>query len=163
VRQAVELLEEMDRQIIWMRHQDGLSHWEIAAVLEITENNAWSSTSVEDLAQSIFLFDNRNMESIMQDECQTSEFESFVQNYFQSRQSTGIRWCSNTPADTYRKNNSPPSRPGNLNVLVTNHSPSGCCWSLDNINRRSRAGRVLSKTATLFAVWFFTNSFNPTT
>jgi RNA polymerase sigma-70 factor, ECF subfamily len=40
IRRAVDLLAETDRQIIWMRHQDGLSHREIAAVLEVTENAA---------------------------------------------------------------------------------------------------------------------------
>lgn len=40
VQRAVELLSDADRQILWMRHQDGLSHREIAAVLEITENAA---------------------------------------------------------------------------------------------------------------------------
>jgi RNA polymerase sigma factor (sigma-70 family) len=38
VREAVELLKEKDRQILWMRHQDQLSHQEIAAVLDLTEN-----------------------------------------------------------------------------------------------------------------------------
>jgi RNA polymerase sigma-70 factor (ECF subfamily) len=40
VRQVVELLKEKDRQVLWMRHQDGLSHQEVALVLGITENAA---------------------------------------------------------------------------------------------------------------------------
>jgi RNA polymerase sigma-70 factor (ECF subfamily) len=40
VRQVVELLKEKDRQVLWMRHQDGLSHQEIALVLAISENAA---------------------------------------------------------------------------------------------------------------------------
>jgi RNA polymerase sigma-70 factor (ECF subfamily) len=37
VRQVVELLKEKDRQILWMRYQDGLSHQEVALVLGITD------------------------------------------------------------------------------------------------------------------------------
>jgi RNA polymerase sigma-70 factor (ECF subfamily) len=40
VRQVVELLKEKDRQVLWMRHQDGLSHHEVALVLGVTENAA---------------------------------------------------------------------------------------------------------------------------
>jgi RNA polymerase sigma-70 factor (ECF subfamily) len=40
VRQVVELLKEKDRQILWMRHQDGLAHQEVALVLGISENAA---------------------------------------------------------------------------------------------------------------------------
>jgi len=40
VRQTVELLKEKDRQLLWMRHQDGLSYAEIASVLDVTDNAA---------------------------------------------------------------------------------------------------------------------------
>jgi RNA polymerase sigma-70 factor (ECF subfamily) len=40
VQQVLALLKESDREILWMRHNDGLSHQEIAAVLDIKENAA---------------------------------------------------------------------------------------------------------------------------
>jgi RNA polymerase sigma-70 factor (ECF subfamily) len=40
VRQAVEMLKPADREILWMRHNDGLSFAEAAQVLDITENAA---------------------------------------------------------------------------------------------------------------------------
>jgi RNA polymerase sigma-70 factor (ECF subfamily) len=40
VRQVVELLKEKDRQLLSMRHQDGLAHQEIAQVLGVSENAA---------------------------------------------------------------------------------------------------------------------------
>lgn len=40
VRQAVNMLKTVDREILWMRHLDGLSFKEIAEVAEITENTA---------------------------------------------------------------------------------------------------------------------------
>jgi RNA polymerase sigma-70 factor (ECF subfamily) len=40
VRQVMALLRDGDREILWMRHADDLSHREIAAVLGIEENAA---------------------------------------------------------------------------------------------------------------------------
>jgi RNA polymerase sigma-70 factor, ECF subfamily len=40
VCQVVELLREKDRQVLWMRHQDGLSHIEVGQVLGISDNAA---------------------------------------------------------------------------------------------------------------------------
>ena len=40
VRRVVELLKEKDRQVLWMRHHDGLSHQEVALVLGVSENAA---------------------------------------------------------------------------------------------------------------------------
>jgi RNA polymerase sigma-70 factor, ECF subfamily len=40
VRQVMGLLKEKDREILWMRHADELSHKEIAALLNITEDTA---------------------------------------------------------------------------------------------------------------------------
>lgn len=40
VRQVIALLKEKDRQILWMRHADQLTHQEVADVLDITVNAA---------------------------------------------------------------------------------------------------------------------------
>jgi len=40
MQSAVERLREKDRQVLWMRHRDGLTFREIGEVLEITETNA---------------------------------------------------------------------------------------------------------------------------
>jgi RNA polymerase sigma-70 factor, ECF subfamily len=40
VRQVVEMLREKDREILWMRHADGLSYEEIAAVLGVEKGAA---------------------------------------------------------------------------------------------------------------------------
>jgi RNA polymerase sigma-70 factor (ECF subfamily) len=40
VRQTVDTLKETDRQVLWMRHADQLSHEEIGMVLGISENAA---------------------------------------------------------------------------------------------------------------------------
>ena len=40
VQKAMSLLSENDRQILWMRHFDDLSHAEIAAILAVTETAA---------------------------------------------------------------------------------------------------------------------------
>jgi RNA polymerase sigma-70 factor, ECF subfamily len=42
VRQALALLREKDREILWMRHADELSYEEIAAVLGIERNAAYT-------------------------------------------------------------------------------------------------------------------------
>lgn len=38
--QTLRLLKDKDKQILWMRHYDGLSFQDIALVLEVTENAA---------------------------------------------------------------------------------------------------------------------------
>ena len=40
MRQVLDMLRDTDREILWMRHYDGLTFPEAAAVLEITENAA---------------------------------------------------------------------------------------------------------------------------
>ena len=40
VQQVLAMLKDADREILWMRHHDGLSHQEIACVLKIQENAA---------------------------------------------------------------------------------------------------------------------------
>jgi RNA polymerase sigma-70 factor (ECF subfamily) len=40
MRQALDLLKEADREVLWMRHYDGLTFPEAAEVLGITENAA---------------------------------------------------------------------------------------------------------------------------
>jgi RNA polymerase sigma-70 factor (ECF subfamily) len=40
MRQVLELLNEGDREVLWMRHGDCLTHAEVAEVLGITENTA---------------------------------------------------------------------------------------------------------------------------
>ncbi len=40
MRQVLDMLRDTDREVLWMRHYDGLTFPEAAAVLEITENAA---------------------------------------------------------------------------------------------------------------------------
>ncbi len=40
MRQALDLLKEADRKVLWMRHYDELSFRDVAQVLGITENAA---------------------------------------------------------------------------------------------------------------------------
>lgn len=40
MRQVVDLLKDKYREVLWMRHGDGLTHAEAAEILGITENNA---------------------------------------------------------------------------------------------------------------------------
>jgi RNA polymerase sigma-70 factor (ECF subfamily) len=59
VRQLLELLRPADREVLWMRHFDQLSHRETAEVLGITENAATvryarALCRLRDLHQSVF-------------------------------------------------------------------------------------------------------------
>jgi len=40
MRQTLSLLKDSDRQVLWMRYYDDLSHAEMAVVLGVTENAA---------------------------------------------------------------------------------------------------------------------------